>query len=110
SRLGRWRAKLRERTRAQHVKVYFPNCLTRFDPDPAILRTRTALAQHNGAPGQNSSRFPLSEHGLPISPFQSKSPGAEFRGAAQVVEAPVATRPPFCRLCLRARCTGTPVR
>src|SRR5437899_10789402 len=93
SRLGQWRVKLRQRTCPQHVKAYFPNCLTRFARDPATLRIRTGLAQRSAAPDQNSFRFPPSERGLPLSPRRSKFGREESREAAQVAEAPVATCP-----------------
>src|SRR5678816_890053 len=54
----------------QRVKAFPLNFLTRFDPDPAILRSRTALAEHSASPFQDSLKLPLSESALPLSKFQ----------------------------------------
>src|SRR4029077_8824828 len=101
-------AKWRARTHAQHVKAYFPNCLTRFARDPATLRTRTVLGQRSAAPGQNSLRLPLSESALPPSRFQWKFAAGQSQAAAQVAEALLAMRPGTDRSYARAKCKRRP--
>src|SRR5262245_55002404 len=68
--------------RPQRAKAYPPNCLTRFDRDRAILRTRTALAEHSASPGPNSLTFLLLETALSLSHFQSKYQEGEFRATS----------------------------
>src|SRR4030095_2602442 len=70
--LHRQRVNLPQRTHSRYVKAYFPNCLIRFARHSVTLRTRTELARYNGALGQNSLSFPLSEHPLPLLFFRSK--------------------------------------
>src|SRR6478672_3229514 len=56
----------------RHVKAHFPNYSMKLDPDPAILRTRTALAEDSASPFQNSLKLPLSESAPQLSQFPSK--------------------------------------
>src|SRR5438477_10865672 len=101
---------LRQPTRPHHAKAYFPNFLVRFARHSVPLRTRTQLAQYNGAPDQNSSSFLLAGDERPLLPLQANFRGEEFRPAAPVVEAPLAMRPAIGRSCAPAKCTGRRVR
>src|SRR5260370_1320611 len=89
---------------------YFPTHSSIPDQLPKTLRTRTELAQDNGAPDQNSWRFLLSGDERPLLPLQSKFRAEEFRPAASVVEAPLAMQLPIGQSCALARCTGRRVR
>src|SRR3954449_2345056 len=90
--LHRQPVNLPQRTHSRYVKAYFLNYLMRLARHSVTLLIQTRLGQRNGVPAQNSLRFPLSGCSLPISPFRLNCRGREFRAAAQVVEAPLATR------------------
>src|SRR4029077_15793950 len=101
-------AKWRARTHDQHVKAYFPNCLTRFARDPATLRTRTVLGQRSAALGQNSLKLPLSESTLPPSRKLGEGWAEGFRATAPIAEALLAMRPGTDRSYARAKCKRRP--
>src|SRR5215469_6097169 len=90
--------------RPQRVKAFPPNFVMRFDRDPATPRTRTASAEHSASPGPNSLTFLLLESAFPLSQFQSKFRGAEFRAVASIVAAPLVARPAIGRSYAPAKC------